>query len=257
MPCFSDAVMMEYSMRVLLLLSGLVLVLAACGMPAATGNGTPASTPSIGEIVALPSATPLPAGEPMTPLVVEPATLPATLPPNEVGTPPAEPLATLVIEPPAVSPTSAASPQPTPAASPKPAASPQPTPAAPPAPIVATLVPPPPNVTALALPGSALQPPPATIVEQAVVPNDLLTRLIDDLALRSSSDPAAITLVGAEAVIWNDGSLGCPQPGVAYPQMLIEGYRVLLRIGDRDYDYRVGRRGSFVLCEQGRPVRSP
>ncbi len=243
-------------MRVLLLLSGLVLVLAACSMPAATGNGTPASIP-LGEIVALPSATQLPVGEPMTPLVVEPATTPVTLPPNEVGTPPTEPLATPVIEPPAVSSTLAAAPQPTPAVSPTLAASPQPTPAAPPATIVATPVPPPPNVTALALPGSAPQTPLATIVEQAVVPNDLLTRLIDDLALRSSSDPAAITLVGAEAVIWNDGSLGCPQPGVVYPQVLIEGYRVLLRIGDRDYDYRVGRRGSFVLCEQGRPVRSP
>jgi hypothetical protein len=153
-------------------------------------------------------------------------------------------VATPVIEPPST-------------ANPTTAASPQPAPVAPQATIAATPVPPPPNVTALVLPGPALQPPPATVVEQAVLPNDLLTRLIDDLALRSSSDPAAISLVGAEAVIWNDGSLGCPQPGVAYPQVQIEGYRVLLRIGDRDYDYRVGRRGSFVLCEQGRPVRSP
>lgn len=230
-------------MRALVLMSALILVLAACGTPAATGNGTPA--PAIGETAALPSATPLPTGEPATPLVVEPSATPAaTLPTDEAGTPQAEPQTTPVIEPPS-------------AASPTTAASPQPTPAAPQATIAATPVPPPPNVTTLALPGPALQPPPAMVGEQAVLPNDLLTRLIDDLALRSSSDPAAISLVGAEAVIWNDGSLGCPQPGVAYPQVQIEGYRVLLRIGDRDYDYRVGRRGSFVLCEQGRPVRSP
>jgi len=229
-------------MRALLLMSALVIVLAACGTPAATVDGTPA--PVTSETVALPSATPLPTGEPATPLVVEPSATPATLPTDEAGTPQAAPLATSVIEPPST-------------ANPTPDASPQPAPAASQATIAATPVPPPPNVTALALPGSALQPPPATIVEQAVLPGDLLTRLIDDLALRSSSDPAAISLVGAEAVIWNDGSLGCPQPGVAYPQVQIEGYRVLLRIGDRDYDYRVGRRGSFVLCEQGRPMRSP
>ncbi len=230
-------------MRALLLMSALVIVLAACGTTATTGNGTPAL--ATGETAALPSATPLPTGEPATPLVVEPPATPAaTSPTDEAGTPQAEPPTTPVIEPPStVSPTTAASPQPTPAA--------------PQATIAATPVPPPPNVTALALPGPAVQPPLATVGEQAVLPDDLLTRLINDLALRSSSDPAAISLVSAEAVIWNDGALGCPQPGVAYPQVQIEGYRVLLRIGDRDYDYRVGRRGSFVLCEQGRLVRSP
>ncbi|MGQ9548407.1 MAG: hypothetical protein ACUVSY_07515 [Roseiflexus sp.] len=226
-------------MRARLLTSSLVIVLAACGMPAATGKGTPA--PATGETVVLPSATPLPTGEPMTP-IVEPLATPMTLPTDEARTP-AGSQATPVIEPPATNPT--------------PAASPQPAPATPPAAIAATPVPPPPNVTAPALPSPALQPPPATIVEQAVLPDDLLARLIDDLALRSGSDPAAITLVGAEAVIWNDGSLGCPQPGIAYPQVLVEGYRVLLRIGDREYDYRVGRRGTFVLCEQNRSVHSP
>jgi ABC-type glycerol-3-phosphate transport system substrate-binding protein len=52
-------------MRALVLMSALVIVLAACGMPATTGNGTPA--PATGETAALPSATPLPTGEPATP----------------------------------------------------------------------------------------------------------------------------------------------------------------------------------------------
>jgi len=39
--------------------------------------------------------------------------------------------------------------------------------------------------------------------------------------------------------------------------VLVEGYRVLLHVGDRDYDYRVERRGSFALCEQSTPMYSP
>jgi hypothetical protein len=100
-----------------------------------------------------------------------------------------------------------------------------------------------------------VQPPPVSITEQAILPADLLARLISDLSARSGSDPSAITLIGAEAVIWNDGSLGCPQPGMIYPQAQIEGYRVVLRIGDRDYDYHVGKGSSFVLCE--RSARQP
>lgn len=94
-----------------------------------------------------------------------------------------------------------------------------------------------------------------TIGEQAILPADLLARLVGDLASRSGSDPSAIMLVGAEAVLWNDGSLGCPQPGMVYPQVQIEGYHVILRVGDRNYDYRVGKGGSFLLCEQ--PARRP
>lgn len=41
-------------------------------------------------------------------------------------------------------------------------------------------------------------------------------------------DRDAIELVTAERVTWPDGSLGCPQPGMAYTQVLVEGYRIVL-----------------------------
>lgn len=214
-------------MRVLLLTGSLILVLAACGAPAATQGDTP--VPPAGE-PSLPSATPLPTGEPGQSLVTEPSASPAA------GTPAASPSvadATLATAAPSVP-------------SPAPQSTATPAPAIP-------LPSPPPQVTALALPTPEVQPPP--IGEQAILPADLLARLVSDLAARTGSDPSAITLIGAEAVIWNDGSLGCPQPGMVYPQVLIEGYRVILRAGDRDYDYRIGKGGSFVLCE--RVIRQP
>jgi hypothetical protein len=40
----------------------------------------------------------------------------------------------------------------------------------------------------------------------------------------------AITLVVAEPVVWSDGSLGCPEPGMMYTQALVEGYRIVLEV---------------------------
>jgi hypothetical protein len=79
-----------------------------------------------------------------------------------------------------------------------------------------------------------------------------MDRLAADLTARAGVDRAAIAVVQAQAVTWNDGSLGCPQPGVSYSQAQVAGYRVILRASNRDYDYHVGARGRFVLCDRPR-----
>ena len=80
------------------------------------------------------------------------------------------------------------------------------------------------------------------------VPVDLLDRIEADARQRAGPDGGAVTVVLAEPVTWRDGSLGCPQPGVAYTQALVPGYRVVLDVGGVVYDYRVGRGGRFRLC---------
>ena len=82
------------------------------------------------------------------------------------------------------------------------------------------------------------------------VPRDLLGAVVDDLAAKTGAERSAIEVVRAEAVTWNDASLGCPEPGKVYIQMLSEGYRIILRHAGEDYDYRATRGGSFVLCER-------
>ncbi len=87
------------------------------------------------------------------------------------------------------------------------------------------------------------------------VPEPILDSVQQDLSKRTGAGPAAIEVVRAESVVWNDGSLGCPQPGVNYRMAPTRGYRVVLRHGGREYDYRVvARSGSFVLCEGSRRV---
>ena len=66
-------------------------------------------------------------------------------------------------------------------------------------------------------------------------------------------------IVRAESVVWNDGSVGCPETGMEYAQALVNGYWVVIDAAGRTYDFRVGRGGSFRLCLEGHghpPLRS-
>lgn len=83
----------------------------------------------------------------------------------------------------------------------------------------------------------------------------VLDQIIADVMQRSGAERQAVVILRDEAVTWPDGSLGCPQPGMAYPQVLIDGFWVVLRIGDTEYDYRADDRGRFILCEK--PDRMP
>jgi hypothetical protein len=85
------------------------------------------------------------------------------------------------------------------------------------------------------------------------VPGDLLTQILKDLQERKGIATEEITIERAEAVVWSDGSLGCPQPGMMYLQVLTPGYFVVLRVGDDLYNYHAGESGGFILCERSLP----
>lgn len=96
--------------------------------------------------------------------------------------------------------------------------------------------------------------PPATpalrkLVEQARV----------DLAKRLSIDPEHVDFAELETVTWGDSSLGCPQPGMSYLQVLSEGYIVRLRIEKRVYQYHAKVGGRPFLCQKPskRPLPGP
>lgn len=90
------------------------------------------------------------------------------------------------------------------------------------------------------------------------VPGELMEEIIADLAGRIGAEREAIEVVRAEAVVWNDGSLGCPKPGEFYIQMLINGYWVVLEVDGIEYDYRANDSDYFTLCEgKGVPPMPP
>ena len=70
-----------------------------------------------------------------------------------------------------------------------------------------------------------------------------------DLAARLSIPIDKVEVVEQQSVTWRDSSLGCPQPGMQYMQVLVEGMRLRLRANGQTYDYHSGGNRPPFLCE--------
>jgi hypothetical protein len=74
-----------------------------------------------------------------------------------------------------------------------------------------------------------------------------------DLAERLGVAESDIGLVGiGEALTWPDASLGCPEPGEMYAQVLTHGFKLTLRARGRHYEYHTGE-GAVRLCKNAAP----
>jgi hypothetical protein len=83
------------------------------------------------------------------------------------------------------------------------------------------------------------------------VPQAILDSILKEAGALAKVSRQQLVIVRAESVVWNDGSLGCPEPGMMYTQMLVNGYWVVIEAAGKTYDYRVGSGGSFRLCPPG------
>lgn len=108
---------------------------------------------------------------------------------------------------------------------------------------------------------------PASTTEEPTVPGpspDRSTGLdaqveiaISKLAAHLDVSEDAIEVVSAEAVTWGDTSLGCPQPGMRYAQVITDGVKIVLAHDGVEYPFHAGgERPDPFLCEQ-RPDKSP
>lgn len=83
-----------------------------------------------------------------------------------------------------------------------------------------------------------------------------LTPVIDaakeNLATKLSINVSTIHVASATETTWNDGSLGCPKPGMMYTQSLVEGYTIVLSDGKNEYEYHSRTTGEPFLCENPR-----
>jgi hypothetical protein len=73
-----------------------------------------------------------------------------------------------------------------------------------------------------------------------------IVHLIDQTGV-SDSD---IRLVSMEAIEWSDASLGCPQEGFMYAQVITPGYLIILEAQGQSYEYHSDQAANVVLCEQ-------
>lgn len=78
--------------------------------------------------------------------------------------------------------------------------------------------------------------------------DEIISRVREDAARRTGVEPAAVRVLTAKTVTWPDGALGCPEPGMAYTQALVPGYRVIVSSQGQTLDYHASRTGRLVLC---------
>lgn len=75
--------------------------------------------------------------------------------------------------------------------------------------------------------------------------------ILADAAAQIGVAPEEVEVVSVEAEVFNDTSLGCPEAGETYAQVLTRGFHVIVDADGNELDYRVdARTQAFRLCEQ-------
>jgi hypothetical protein len=83
-------------------------------------------------------------------------------------------------------------------------------------------------------------------------------QVIADLALRLQVTEEMIDVVSVEAVEWPNTSLGCPQPGMMYAQVVTPGYRLCLEAEGEKYWYHMDTGKFMIQCgEDGTLILPP
>ncbi len=155
----------------------------------------------------------------------------------------------------------AAPPVPTATLAPAPTvAPPKPTVAVAPTPTVAAAPTPPPSAPAGSAPTAAATPvgsqasaatPAKPSASGGNVPSaaaNLVAAARAALATRANVADSAITVVSVQEVDWRDASIGCPEPGQMYAQVITEGYRIILQASGTNYEYHSDAR-RVVYCQ--------
>ncbi len=62
--------------------------------------------------------------------------------------------------------------------------------------------------------------------------------------------PDQLQVSQIEAQQWPDSSLGCPQPGQLYSQIITPGFLVMITSGPHQLEYHTDMRSRVVLCHE-------
>jgi hypothetical protein len=73
---------------------------------------------------------------------------------------------------------------------------------------------------------------------------------MEDLAARRGIDQDQIGVLSITPKQWPDSSLGCPQKGVMYLQVITPGFLIELAVGGETYPYHTDTEGRVVLCKR-------
>jgi len=71
-------------------------------------------------------------------------------------------------------------------------------------------------------------------------------KAVADLAVRLQRSASAIEIVSVIATDWRDSSLGLPEPGHMYAQVITPGLRITLSTAGSTYRYHAGNNGVLL-----------
>lgn len=91
--------------------------------------------------------------------------------------------------------------------------------------------------------------PTGTLVATSEVPRAVRRAVVADAARRFNVLNSAVVLTRAERVTWSDSSLGCPEPGRKYTQMVIAGFRLVAQTVEGQLLYHTDAVGSIANCD--------
>lgn len=103
------------------------------------------------------------------------------------------------------------------------------------------------------------QPPPPktdiTVPDKTLAPDENAQKLAplakEDLATELQISFDDIVLSSVAAVVWPDASLGCPQPDMAYTQILTPGFLITLEASGKQYFYHTDESSTVIACPEG------
>ncbi len=73
---------------------------------------------------------------------------------------------------------------------------------------------------------------------------------VREAAARLGIPASQVVVQRVEDREWSDTSLGCPQPGLLYAQVMTPGYLVVLSGGGKQLEYHTDARGRVVFCRE-------
>ncbi|HEY52947.1 MAG TPA: hypothetical protein G4N94_05785 [Caldilineae bacterium] len=113
------------------------------------------------------------------------------------------------------------------------------------------------TMTLLLLSACAPPPPPTVVMPETEIATSVPASKAPTAAAQAvqqvaadalNVDPESVTVLKMEEVDWPDASLGCPQPGMMYAQVITPGYKATVEVDGKTYDVHMNANGKGVIC---------
>ena len=82
----------------------------------------------------------------------------------------------------------------------------------------------------------------------SLLPPGVTEEVVEDALRRLPEDLSDIDIAAVEVILFEDTSLGCPEPGVEYNSADIEGFEIVVETSAGHLVYKVNDVGEFILC---------